>query len=135
MDCYDSYFYSVGIVSNKFRDTCTWFQTNTIQQISLGNYKNVYKILSRPLHISILWPTMIALIIIIGEEWVPITISNMAKDILVLPSFSMNAKMISEFLQIFTMFLEAIMSMMLSKSIFQEAMLEMLQIFSIKLEC
>jgi carboxypeptidase C (cathepsin A) len=50
---YDSYLYSVGIVSNKFRDTCTWFQTNAIQQISLGNYKNVYKILSRPLHISI----------------------------------------------------------------------------------
>lgn len=27
---YDSYLYSVGVVSNKFRDTMTWFQTNAI---------------------------------------------------------------------------------------------------------
>jgi hypothetical protein len=27
---YDSYLYSTGIVSNKFRDVCTWFQTSSI---------------------------------------------------------------------------------------------------------
>lgn len=30
---YDSFLYSVGIVSNKFRDVCTWFQTNAIVNI------------------------------------------------------------------------------------------------------
>lgn len=30
----------MGIVSNKFRDTCTWFQTRAIQHISFGDYKN-----------------------------------------------------------------------------------------------
>ena len=38
---YDSYLYSVGVVSNKFRDTCTWFQTQAIQNIMLGTYRNV----------------------------------------------------------------------------------------------
>ncbi len=38
---YDSYLYSVGVVSNKFRDTCTWFQTRAIQHIAFGDYKNV----------------------------------------------------------------------------------------------
>jgi hypothetical protein len=31
----------VGIVSNKFRDTCTWFQTKAIQYIDFTAYKNV----------------------------------------------------------------------------------------------
>lgn len=44
---YDSYLYSVGIVSNKFRDTCTWFQTHAIHRIMLGDYRNVQIYLSR----------------------------------------------------------------------------------------
>ncbi len=27
---YDSYLYSVGVVSNRMRDVCTWFQTQSI---------------------------------------------------------------------------------------------------------
>lgn len=38
---YDSYLYTVGIVSNKWRDTCTWFQTNAIENIYHGAYSNV----------------------------------------------------------------------------------------------
>jgi vitellogenic carboxypeptidase-like protein len=38
---YDSYLYSAGIVSNKFRDVCTWFQTNAIVQIYDNKYENV----------------------------------------------------------------------------------------------
>ena len=38
---YDSYLYSVGVVSNKFRDTCTWFQTQALHHIAFGDYKNV----------------------------------------------------------------------------------------------
>lgn len=45
---YDSYLYSVGVVSNKFRDTCTWFQTRAIQHIAFGDYKNVLILSSRP---------------------------------------------------------------------------------------
>lgn len=37
---YDSYLWSVGVVSNKFRDVCTWFQTHAIVNIYEGNYKN-----------------------------------------------------------------------------------------------
>lgn len=42
---YDSYLYSVGIVSNQFRDTCTWFQTQAIQHMTFGANKNVRYIL------------------------------------------------------------------------------------------
>ena len=35
---YDSYLWSVGIVSNKFRDVCTWYQTKAIMSIYEGNY-------------------------------------------------------------------------------------------------
>lgn len=49
---YDSYLYSVGIVSNKFRDTMTWFQTKAIQHIDFGDYKNVPLPLCRPRPIS-----------------------------------------------------------------------------------
>ena len=38
---YDSYLWSVGIVDMKFRDVCTWYQTNAIINIYNGNYKNV----------------------------------------------------------------------------------------------
>lgn len=37
---YDSYLSSVGVVANKFRDVCTWFQTNGIINIYEGNYQN-----------------------------------------------------------------------------------------------
>lgn len=30
---YDAYLWSVGVVSNKFRDTCTWYQTNAVVNI------------------------------------------------------------------------------------------------------
>jgi carboxypeptidase C (cathepsin A) len=50
---YDSYLYSVGIVSNKFRDTCTWFQTKAIQHIAFGDYKNVFVLSFRPRPTSI----------------------------------------------------------------------------------
>jgi vitellogenic carboxypeptidase-like protein len=39
---YDSYLWSVGVVESKFRDVCTWFQTNAMININNGNYKNVY---------------------------------------------------------------------------------------------
>lgn len=48
---YDSYLYSVGIVSNKFRDICTWFQTRAIQHIDFRDYKNVFFFGFRP-HLS-----------------------------------------------------------------------------------
>ena len=54
---YDSYLYSVGIVSNKFRDTCTWFQTEAIHHIMLGDYKNVRHYPYRPRNTSISLPT------------------------------------------------------------------------------
>lgn len=47
---YDSYLYSVGVVSNKFRDTSTWFQTQAIHHIELGDYKNVTVVLFRLLN-------------------------------------------------------------------------------------
>ena len=37
---YDSYLWSVGVVSNKFRDTCTWYQTHSIINIYEGNFQN-----------------------------------------------------------------------------------------------
>jgi carboxypeptidase C (cathepsin A) len=36
---YDSYLWSVGVVERKFRDVCTWFQTNAIINIYDGNYQ------------------------------------------------------------------------------------------------
>jgi glycosyltransferase involved in cell wall biosynthesis len=45
MNFYDSYLYSVGIVSNKFRDTCTWFQTQAIQNINLTGYISDYRLI------------------------------------------------------------------------------------------
>jgi hypothetical protein len=38
---YDSLLYSAGIVSNKFRDTCSWFQTQGIVNLLKGSYDNV----------------------------------------------------------------------------------------------
>lgn len=38
---YDSYLYSVGIIANKFRETCLWFQKNAVQKIAAGNFANV----------------------------------------------------------------------------------------------
>jgi carboxypeptidase C (cathepsin A) len=46
---YDSYLYSVGIVSNQFRDTCTWFQTQAIHHMKFGDNKNVLVLRFRPL--------------------------------------------------------------------------------------
>lgn len=37
---YDSYLWSVGVVSNKFRDVCTWYQTNSMLKIYEGEYAN-----------------------------------------------------------------------------------------------
>jgi len=37
---YDSFLWSVGIVDSKFRDVCTWFQTNAMINMYNGNYKN-----------------------------------------------------------------------------------------------
>lgn len=37
---YDSYLWSVGVASNKFRDTCTWYQTHSLINIYEGNYQN-----------------------------------------------------------------------------------------------
>jgi len=44
---YDSLLYSAGIVSNKFRDVGTWFQTQGIVNILKGNFVNVINILLR----------------------------------------------------------------------------------------
>jgi carboxypeptidase C (cathepsin A) len=38
---YDSYLYSVGVVSNKFRDYATWFQTQAIHHMAMGDARNV----------------------------------------------------------------------------------------------
>ena len=55
---YDSYLYSVGVVSNKFRDTCTWFQTQAIQNMALGDVRNVQIDLLRQPNTLISLPTM-----------------------------------------------------------------------------
>jgi carboxypeptidase C (cathepsin A) len=47
---YDSYLYSVGIVSTKFRETATWFQTQAIERMMRNNFKNVLASLFRRLH-------------------------------------------------------------------------------------
>jgi carboxypeptidase C (cathepsin A) len=39
---YDSYLWSVGIVDTKFRDVCTWYQTNAMLNMYNGNYKKVH---------------------------------------------------------------------------------------------
>jgi hypothetical protein len=39
---YDSLLYSAGIVSNKFRDVATWFQTQGIVEILKENFSNVH---------------------------------------------------------------------------------------------
>jgi carboxypeptidase C (cathepsin A) len=41
MNFYDSLLYSVGIVSNKFRDVCTWVQTQGMIGIYEGNFGKV----------------------------------------------------------------------------------------------
>lgn len=46
---YDSLLYSVGIVSNKYRDVCTWVQTQSMINIYKGQYGNVGFSLRRPL--------------------------------------------------------------------------------------
>jgi carboxypeptidase C (cathepsin A) len=38
---YDSYLWSVGVIGNKFRDTCNWFQTQSVINIYEGNYQLV----------------------------------------------------------------------------------------------
>ena len=45
---YDSYLWSVGVIGNKFRDVCNWFQTNAIININDNNYQNVPVHLLRP---------------------------------------------------------------------------------------
>lgn len=37
---YDSYLWSVGVGSNKFRDICTWHQTHGLINIYEENYRN-----------------------------------------------------------------------------------------------
>lgn len=37
---YDSYLWSVGVVSNKFRDVCTWYQKQAIMSIYQNDYQN-----------------------------------------------------------------------------------------------
>ena len=46
---YDSLLYSVGIVSNKFRDVCTWYQTQGMINIYKDELKTVILGLFRPL--------------------------------------------------------------------------------------
>ena len=48
---YDSYLYSVGVVANKFRETCTWFQTQAIHYMMRGDTRNVVLFSFRPLNI------------------------------------------------------------------------------------
>jgi carboxypeptidase C (cathepsin A) len=65
---YDSYLYSVGIVSNKFRDTCTWFQTRAIQHIDFRDYKNVRITTHRPPPTSTSSPITMRPALSFGEE-------------------------------------------------------------------
>jgi len=37
---YDTYLWSVGVIGNKFRDVCSWFQTHSILNIYDGNLQN-----------------------------------------------------------------------------------------------
>lgn len=37
---YDSYLWSVGVVESRFRDICTWYQTNAMVNIFEGKYQN-----------------------------------------------------------------------------------------------
>lgn len=41
LNYYDSLLYSIGAVSNKFRDVCQWMQTQGLLNIYTKNYKNV----------------------------------------------------------------------------------------------
>lgn len=55
---YDSLLYSAGIVSNKFRDVATWFQTQGIVSILKGDFVNVTAMIFRPQPTSITSQTM-----------------------------------------------------------------------------
>ena len=48
LNYYDSLLYSAGIVSNKFRDACTWFQTQGLINVYKGEYANVHHNIFRP---------------------------------------------------------------------------------------
>jgi len=37
---YDTYLWSVGVIGNKFRDVCSWYQTHSILNIYDGNFQN-----------------------------------------------------------------------------------------------
>ena len=49
---YDSYLWSVGVIANKFRDTCSWYQTRSIINIYEGNHQKVHCFSFRPPTIS-----------------------------------------------------------------------------------
>lgn len=66
---YDSYLWSVGVVESKFRNVCTWFQTNAIINMYEGNYKNVQITLFRPQLTSILLQIMIPHLLPISVEF------------------------------------------------------------------
>lgn len=42
---YDSYLWSVGVIGNKFRDTCNWYQTHSVVNIYQANYQKVFILL------------------------------------------------------------------------------------------
>lgn len=65
---YDSLLYSVGIVSNKYRDVCTWFQTQGMINIYKGDYVNVIFCLFRQLLSGTISPMIRPLGIPIWEE-------------------------------------------------------------------
>ena len=44
---YDTYLWSVGVIANKFRDVCNWYQTHSILNIYEKNFQNVPVPLSR----------------------------------------------------------------------------------------
>lgn len=54
---YDSLLYSVGIVSNKFRDVCTWYQTQGMINIYKDEFKTVFFSLFRQLPSGTTLPT------------------------------------------------------------------------------
>lgn len=123
---YDSLLYSAGIASNKFRDVCTWFQTQGITNLLKENYANVFLLLSRRLPILISWLTTTILRRNIWEEWTIITLDNTAMETSLLPNFCNSTKIILECPKTSTTHLEVMLSTKVSMLISLGATLLML---------
>lgn len=96
MNQYDSYLYSVGIASSKFRDYCTWFQTQAIQHMALNDPKNVPFPSTRPLTTSTSSPTTTTPATNTGAACRPTTSDSTEKATPPSPLSSTTAERVSE---------------------------------------